>query len=140
MSAWETGLLILEDEPLIALDMEATLEAFGVSPIVCLSSCAEADAWLRQHTPGAAVLDVMLKDGSCSRAAETLSRRNVPFIVCSGSHEADAGKELGDVVWLPKPTDASSLVLYVGRMLGSSRPIVNAVEPTALRTWKAGFL
>jgi hypothetical protein len=81
----------------------------------------------------------MLKDGSCSRTAEILSRRHVPFIVCSGSYEADAGKELRDAVWLPKPTDASSLVLYVGRMLGSSRLVVNAVEPTALSTWKAGF-
>jgi hypothetical protein len=47
MNVWESGVLILEDEPLIALDLEATLEAVGVSPIVCLTSCAEADAWLR---------------------------------------------------------------------------------------------
>lgn len=125
MNAWEYGVLILEDEPLIALDMEATLEAVGVGPIVCLSSCAEADEWLRHNTPGTAVLDVLLKDGPCSRTAETLSRRNVPFVICSGSDETDVDDAFGQAVWLPKPTDATSLVLCVGRMLGSSRRVAN---------------
>ncbi|MBZ9747688.1 response regulator [Mesorhizobium sp. CO1-1-7] len=76
--------LILEDEALIAFDIEAALNDGGFNAVV-LASCAEGETFLAAARPDAAVLDVSLKDGECSALAKTLVARGVPFIVHTGS-------------------------------------------------------
>ena len=48
-------ILILEDEPFIALDLEETLVESGHQDHVTLSTCKDASAWLDAHTPAAAL-------------------------------------------------------------------------------------
>lgn len=102
-------ILILEDEPFIALDLEYVLKDAGFNTRVC-GSCAEAMQWLSCETPMAAVLDVELKDGPCAAVASILHVRNVPFVVHSGSTKSDIPKIFANGVWLEKPSDKVNMV------------------------------
>jgi DNA-binding response OmpR family regulator len=75
--------LLIEDEPLIAFDMAEALRDVGLDPVMQFN-CAMADAWLRDHRPDVAIVDVNLNDGICVNTAQTLVERHVPFIVHSG--------------------------------------------------------
>lgn len=131
-------ILILEAEPLIALDLEQTLEAAGLGPVVCLTSCADAEVWLAANTACVALLDIMLKDGSSAYIAEALSTRDIPIIVCSAAHPVDTGKVFVQAPWLAKPCDPHALISVVRKALDVSPLIVRQPESTALATWRPG--
>jgi len=67
--------LLLEDEALIAMDVEQTLAAEKLA-VVCFASAADGVHWLESNTPALAVLDIGLIDGDCDEAAATLTRRH----------------------------------------------------------------
>lgn len=78
------SVLVLEDEPIIALDLEEVLAEAGFEDIQVYSSCADAAVWLEAHTPKVAILDPRVRDGVCTSIAKTLLERSVPFVVYSG--------------------------------------------------------
>ena len=90
--------LVLEDEPLIAMDLEATLENAGFT-VVTQMTCAEAQAWLAAHRPVVAVVDVQLRDGSSIDIAGKLDKIGVPFIVHSGEHPSQLEPPFDRGVW-----------------------------------------
>jgi DNA-binding response OmpR family regulator len=63
--------LILEDEELIRMDLEAALGEAGFN-VALARSCAEAADFLANHRPDVAALDVRLSDGECTAAAKKL--------------------------------------------------------------------
>ena len=73
-------ILIVEDEPFIALDMEATLTAAGAE-VISTQHLGEAFEAAQNADISAAVLDVNLGgEGDCAPLCEVLARRQVPFI------------------------------------------------------------
>ncbi|WP_189524501.1 MULTISPECIES: response regulator [unclassified Mesorhizobium] len=83
MAGERLTILVLEDEPLIALDVEATLVEAGFN-VAVTASCAEAESILEDVSPDAAVLDLYLKDGPCIAVAKKLVGRGIPFVVHTG--------------------------------------------------------
>ncbi|MER9493982.1 response regulator [Mesorhizobium sp. M0320] len=79
------SVVVLEDEPLIALDVEDTLCDAGFNVLAVLPSCSQALEWLQSNSPDVAVLDIELNDGSCEDIARLLYERDIPFVVHSGS-------------------------------------------------------
>ncbi|MES0006086.1 response regulator [Mesorhizobium sp. M0062] len=79
------SVVVLEDEPLIALDVEDTLCDAGFNVLAVLPSCSQALEWLQSNSPDVAVLDIELNDGSCEDIARLLYGRDIPFVVHSGS-------------------------------------------------------
>jgi DNA-binding response OmpR family regulator len=114
--------LVLEDEPFIALDLEEMLKAAGVSDVVSVMTCYEADAWLAKNTPELAIIDPHLKDGFCLAAARTLSARQVPFVVYSGDAASAGEREaaFNDGIWLPKPCLPDALNEAINTSLSSA--------------------
>jgi DNA-binding response OmpR family regulator len=109
--------LVVEDEYLIAMDIEEMLQELGVSNVVVVPSCQAAETWLVTGTPGAAILDIYLKDGSCAATAQTLLDRGVPFIVSSGRARGSSEPVFDAGVWLPKPVQPGMLagaLSYIG--------------------------
>lgn len=103
-------ILLLEDEALIALDIESSLREEGLS-VTSLNSCAAALEWLQTATPDLAILDIGLTDGPCHDVAEVLVEQNVPFIV----HSGDSKSEYEDTpfskgIWLNKPSRPEVLI------------------------------
>jgi DNA-binding response OmpR family regulator len=95
--------LVVEDEALIALDLEQALIEEGFEPIV-FATCKSGRKWLAVMTPEVAILDIMVTDGSCETIAKTLVERGVPFIVHSGAPAGHyAATPFSKGAWIPKP-------------------------------------
>ncbi|WP_114946769.1 response regulator [Microvirga calopogonii] len=103
--------LVLEDEALIALDLQDELQDAGYEVAGPFTTCAAALEWLRTETPDIAILDAALKDGPCREIALELSRREVPFLIYSGHHEdRQLLAEFDHLTWIEKPVPPSVLV------------------------------
>lgn len=103
-------IIVLEDEPLIAMDMEFTLHEGGYTDIVLLTSCAAAFEYLSHDTPSLAIVDLHLKDGTCNSVCQELSLRNVPVLVSTASEKHEVDQKITDLVWLSKPCAPSDLL------------------------------
>jgi DNA-binding response OmpR family regulator len=118
--------LLVEDQALIGMSIEAYLEDAGCDVSDPLGSGDAALAWLAKHEPSLAILDYGLKDGSCTRLAAELNRRGVPFIVYSGhARPGDLPEPLRRAPWIEKPADRATLL----RVLASVSPALAALTP-----------
>lgn len=110
--------MVVEDEALIALDLEWQLEHSGFET-VSFSSSAEATQWLAHNKPTFAVLDVQLKEGPCNELAEALVVQDVPFIVSSGLQHEDLPAPFRNGVLVTKPCDSAHLAAAFKRCIES---------------------
>jgi len=103
--------LIVEDQVLIALSVEAYLEDEGFE-VETVTSASQAQAWLEAaHTPTCAIVDFMLQDGPATALASELCRRGIPFIVYSGYPRGPSvPPDLAQAPWLEKPTQRDDLL------------------------------
>jgi DNA-binding NtrC family response regulator len=102
--------LIIEDQALIAMSVEAYLEDAGFA-VQTVTSTVQARAWLEHNTPEFVILDFMLKDGPATALAGELHERGIPFIVYSGyARHLGVPFELQEVPWLDKPTRREHLL------------------------------
>jgi CheY-like chemotaxis protein len=100
----QTRCMIVEDQALIGMSLEASLEEAGFQVAGVFMSNAQALQWLEGDAPDIAVLDIMIKDGTSLEIARALKRLGVPFAVYSGlPPKADCPPELQNVPWLEKP-------------------------------------
>jgi CheY-like chemotaxis protein len=81
-------ILLVEDDPLICLDLETSLAEFGAN-VTAVSSVASAFAALSIAMPDIAVLDFELGVETSEPIAEVVQARNVPFLYLSGYSEQD---------------------------------------------------
>jgi DNA-binding response OmpR family regulator len=102
--------LVVEDQPLVGLELEAFLEAIGLQIVGPFASTENALAWTRSETPDVALLDFKLADGYCTEIARTLLLRGVP-VVCYSGYPRGTGTspELQDVTWIAKPVNLAKL-------------------------------
>jgi len=102
--------LIVEDQALIGLALEAYLEEIGLEACELLPSAAEALQWLATNTPTFAIVDYALKDGPCTALIHMLEERGIPFVIYSGHERSIAPSQLQQVPWINKPCDREVLL------------------------------
>ncbi len=107
--------LVVEDEFLIAMELESVLTRGGFEVLGPASSVGQALELLRSHRPDAAVLDVTLNGEKITPVAVLLKTWGVPFVLASASDPAELARHdvLADVPNLGKPTDMRHLVEVV---------------------------
>jgi CheY-like chemotaxis protein len=76
--------LIVEDDPIIALDFEDTLLGFGVKTVRSAASVAKALDLIEQRPPEFALLDVSLIREKSFAVAERLTALKIPFAFVTG--------------------------------------------------------
>jgi DNA-binding NtrC family response regulator len=109
--------MIVEDQALIGMSLEAYLEDAGFAVAGPFPSCADALRWLEHNTPQVAVLDVSLRDGSALPIAHELKERSTPFAVYSGLRfTSSLPDELRDVPLLEKPVPREELTQVIVRL------------------------
>ena len=104
-------ILVLDDEPLILLDLEFAVEDAGCVALTALA-LEEALAIVRSEAISAAILDVSLGQGkTCEPVARELAALRVPYVLHTGDLDRmDEGvRKLGGLL-VPKPTPASVVV------------------------------
>jgi CheY-like chemotaxis protein len=112
------NVLLLEDEPFIALDIEDMLRELGAASVTTFDTRAEGIKWLTANTPDLAIVDPRLNDGVCLDVVETLLSAEVPFVVYSGAAvDDDASDAFARGTWIDKPTTPQLFRETVQRVL-----------------------
>ena len=114
--------LLVENEALIALDMEGMLLSAGARSVHHAMSSRDALKWLEHGAADLAILDLFVSDGSSAPVAERLQGIGTPYVIYSG-HTHDSAPDaaaFGSAIWLSKPCTQSELVLAIERSLGLS--------------------
>ena len=112
-------ILIVEDEPIIAMSLEDMLNDFGcevVGPVLRL-----ADAWAaaRDERLDAAILDVNLGDGPSFSVAEILAGRGIPFCFSTGYGESSVPVQFHSAPVLQKPYRQELLAVRLRQCLAA---------------------
>jgi CheY-like chemotaxis protein len=115
-AAVPNDVLVVEDDPIIALDFEDTILGFGVATVRTAATVARALQLIADRAPDFALLDVGLVREKSFAIAERLDALNIPFVFVTG-YGADirlpaalAGKPR-----LPKPYSAEALAALLKR-------------------------
>lgn len=107
-------ILVVEDEPLIALDIVEGFKAAGA--LVHSAHTLRDGLRLAAHPDlSAAVVDFGLSDGEAGALCERLSDRQVPFVLHTGYSHVHEACRSGIVV--PKPASPQDLVSTIERLL-----------------------
>jgi DNA-binding response OmpR family regulator len=109
-------ILIVEDEPLIALDVAKAITTAGAK--VVSAGYLESGLCSTDHPAlAAAVVDLRLADGSGTKICEQLRKRRVPFIVHTAYPRLFASAEWPDVPILTKPARPEEIVAALRRLI-----------------------
>lgn len=118
-------ILVIEDEPLIAENIQYALETEGMAAVSC-PTLGEAEMHLREQSFDLIVLDINLPDGSGFDFCRGLrSRQNTPVIFLTArSAEIDrvVGLEIGGDDYLVKPFSPRELTARIKAVLRRSAP------------------
>lgn len=95
-------ILILEDDPLIGLDLLDIVQDCGHEVIGLCDTLAAMKSRLGEH-PDFAFLDIDLPDGKSFEIASRLEERHVPFAFVSASRRGDLPDHLRHARFIAKP-------------------------------------
>ena len=120
------SILVVEDEPLIALDIRKSLESAGAY-VFAATQHPHALQLAGHPDLSAAVLDCRLGQDDTSAICSRLEERDVPFMFYSG-HD-DMHRLWPNAMHVPKPANAHELLEAVKGMFGS--PLEHATSRAA---------
>jgi CheY-like chemotaxis protein len=108
------SILVVEDEPLIALDIVDCLRWAGAAVLTAYN--VKDGLRLAEHPElSAAVLDFVLSDGDGEPLCERLTQRAVPFVLYSGYRPGNGA--CGRGVHLAKPASREILLSTIGSIV-----------------------
>ncbi|MBN9063995.1 MAG: response regulator [Rhizobiales bacterium 65-9] len=115
-----TEVLIIEDEAIIAMDIEALVESLGHTVIDIARTRAEAVSMAQKRRPGLVLADIQLADGSSGLDAvnEMLESFEVPVIFVTAYPERLlTGAKPEPAFLITKPFQASTLKAVISQAL-----------------------
>jgi DNA-binding response OmpR family regulator len=101
--------LIVEDDPIIAIDFEETILGFGVKTVRTAGTVAMALDMIAERLPGFALLDVGLVREQSFAVAERLDALKIPFAFATGYGADRVPAAFADRPRLPKPCSSDAL-------------------------------
>jgi DNA-binding LytR/AlgR family response regulator len=102
-------ILILEDDPFIALDLQYIVEGQGHEVVGVFDSLAEACRYVKAGFDFA-LLDIDVTDGKSFGLAAELQRRRIPFAFVSASRPSELPAHLRHASFIPKPFEEAAIV------------------------------
>jgi CheY-like chemotaxis protein len=104
------SILIVEDEPLIAMMIEDYLDELGYAVVGNVDGVPEALARVAEGGFDAAILDIHLRDGVAAwPVADALAAAGIPYILASGGHSDPEPGAHAAVPVLGKPYSIEAL-------------------------------
>jgi CheY-like chemotaxis protein len=114
--------LIVEDDPIIAIDFEDTILGFGVKTVRTAGSVAKALEMIADRPPDFALLDVGLVREKSFAIAERLDGLKIPFVFVTGyGADAKIPAALARRPRLPKPCSSDALEAMLRSWAGNPR-------------------
>jgi DNA-binding NtrC family response regulator len=119
MASGTPSILVVEDEILVALDIEATFLEASWDVVGPVPSVTQALSAIAEKSPDAVCLDMNLNGVPSTPVARVLQERGIPFVVVTGysaNSVSDAAYEGVRIV--RKPFTAAELVRAVKEAMG----------------------
>ena len=120
------SILIVEDEPLIVMDITQAFEPTGAE-LTTTNTLKHALIHVEHDGLSGAILDHALGDGDSSLLCSRLTERGIPFMIYSGY--ATVGGACKDALHISKPATHGALVAAMEGLIRSHPPRV--LEPNA---------
>lgn len=115
----DRGVLIVEDQLLIAMDVEQALADHGITQVRTVSSVYEALQAIQSEKPDIALLDFNLGDETSTDIARALREKNIPFLFATGyADRSMIPTEFQDVPVVRKPYAPLTLIREMEKLIG----------------------
>jgi PAS domain S-box-containing protein len=114
-------ILVIEDEPLLAMDMVAMLSDAGFQAVGPASSLAEAMQVAVKRDFDAVVLDANLGGKPVDELASLLTRANIPFAFVTGYGREGLPKAFASALMLAKPFSAAAFIETVRKLISPEK-------------------
>ncbi|MBW9114788.1 response regulator [Rhizobium cauense] len=118
--------LIVEDEMLLAMELESEIEASSHQVIGIAGNYEEAIQLIDQGSPEFAFVDIQLRDGPTGiDIGRKLSSKSIPFVFVSGNLKRIPSDYAGALGAIEKPYTINGLknaLSYVDAVVSGSRP------------------
>lgn len=113
-------ILIVEDEPLIAMMLADWLIELGHEALGPAHTVSQALEMISELSPGAAILDVNLHEHRCDAVAEVLAARSIPMAFATGNNADAILARYPNAPALVKPYDfetARNVTVYLSQQI-----------------------
>ena len=117
--------LVVEDEPLLALELKDGLTGEGAKVVASVGSPKEAFEAIENRQIDAALLDGNLNGQRVDEIAAALTRHNVPFVFVSGYGRDSLPNAFRDTALLNKPFSQAQLLDAAMRLIAPSAKLLS---------------
>lgn len=114
----DISVLIVENEFLLAINLEAIMREAGASNVEMAATVADASNLIANGSFDAAILDIRLMDGDSLPLAAKLIVQGVPVVIHSGHANLGHSQLVPEAIFLPKPSTPSEIVQAVLKARG----------------------
>ena len=118
MPGTSRSILIVEDEPLIAMMLEDFLQSLGHDVVASCESVADALGHVAAGGFDVAIIDVSLADGQVWPVADRLAEAGTPFVLATGGHVEPPPARHAAVPVLAKPYTIDAIEPAILRACG----------------------
>jgi len=106
-------MIVIEDEPLVAMDLESCLTGAGCEVVGTAGTLSEAKTLCAEAPCDAALVDVNLAGQPVDELAAALTKRNIPFAFVTGYGREALPQGFRDALIVPKPFNETGLIATV---------------------------
>jgi len=110
-------ILLIEDEPLVAMDLEATLNGVGFVVVGPAGTIEDAKRLVAEADYDIALVDVNLAGRPVDELAATLTQRGIPFAFVTGYGREALPRGFQEAVVVGKPFSQGELIAAVAALL-----------------------
>jgi len=110
-------ILIVEDEPPIAIDLESVVRDLGGVVVGIASTVGEAIELVDAGKIDGAILDLLLRSESGEPVADALVERRIPFVIHSGTVDSTGRKTWSGMPSVTKPAPPERVVGMLANLL-----------------------
>lgn len=108
--------MVVEDEPIVGMDIEAILSEDGLQVVGPVASAVEALELIGAGQVDCALIDFVLTDGDASDVVAKLADRSIPFAFVTGLSRDGIPPVYGDIPTVSKPFATAELLSCVRTM------------------------
>jgi DNA-binding NtrC family response regulator len=117
--------LVVEDEALLALDLQCTLEEAGYAVIGSSASVSRAKALIEKSPPDAVLLDVLLESQPDFTLADHLDDRGIPFVFVTVCERSSIATRHARRPLLQKPCTAEQVLTTLRDLIAHESVSIN---------------
>jgi DNA-binding response OmpR family regulator len=111
--------LIVEDEPMIALDLKLALAEAGAHVVGIASTIDEALELVATPDLAGAIVDLRLHDRSVREVVQRLAAQKVPFLFYSGHDDTPTARSWPTVPILTKPQVPAAILRMLAEIIAA---------------------